>query len=132
MRIDTQLLDNLSAKAKTSPRLRMNYDLRTTPNDHSQRMLNAMEPGTILPIHRHMESTEVVVCLRGRLREIFYGDTTHEITDVIELSACGPCFGLSIPVGQWHTIEVLEGGTVILETKDGAYEPIKEENILNL
>lgn len=131
MVIDIKLLDELTAKAKESPRLRMNLDLRTTPEDGSQRMLNAMEPGTVLPIHRHRMSTEVVVCLRGRLLEIFYDDEGKQ-GEVFELSPNGPIMALSIPVGQWHTVEVLEAGTVIMEAKDGAYEPLLDCDVLSI
>ena len=128
MIIDQNILDYLTAQAKASPRLRMNMDLRNSPADGSQRMLNALEPGTPLPIHRHMKSSETVVCLRGHLREIFYNDA-GEVTDVIDLIPGGPCVGLNIPIGQWHTVEVLESGTVIMEVKDGEYEPLREEEV---
>ena len=128
MKITQALLDELTAKAKASPRLRMNYDLRNTPEDGSQRMLNAIEPGTVMPIHRH-RSSETVVCLRGRLQEVFYNEA-GEKTEVIELSPDGPVVALNIPIGQWHTVRVLESGTVILECKDGKYEPLGEEDAI--
>lgn len=117
------------AMAQSSPRLRMNLDLRNSPEDNSQRMLNAIEPGSVLPIHRHRRSSETVVCLRGRLREIFYNDS-GEVTEVIDLAPGSDCVALNIPMGQWHTVEALESGTVILECKDGKYEPLGEEDIL--
>lgn len=129
MIIDQALLDSLTAQAKASPRLRMNLDLRNSDEDGSQRMLNALEPGTPLPIHRHRFSTETVVCLRGHLREIFYNDN-REVTEVIDLALNSDCAALNIPIGQWHTVEVLESGTVIMEVKDGKYEPLREEDIL--
>ena len=129
MIITQSILDNLTAQAKESPRLRMNLDLRNGPEDGSQRMLNALEPGTPLPIHRHMKSSETVVCLRGKLREIFY-DNAGRQTEVIELAPNSPCVAMNIPLGQWHSVEVLESGTVILESKDGAYEPQAPEDIL--
>lgn len=122
-------MDDLTAQAKASPRLRMNYDLRNSSADGSQRMLNALEPGTPLPIHRHMKSSETVVCLRGHLREVFYNDA-GEVTEVIDLAPGSGCVALNIPLGQWHTVEVLESGTVIMEVKDGAYEPIGPEDML--
>lgn len=128
MKITQALMDDLTARAKESPRLRMNMDLRNSPGDGSQRMLNALEPGTPLPIHRHMKSSETVVCLRGHLRELFYNDA-GEVTEVIDLAPGGSCVALNIPIGQWHTVEVLESGTVILESKDGAYEPQRPEDI---
>ena len=131
MIIDNQILDALTEQAKVSPRLRMNFDLRNSPEDKSQRMLNAIEPGTPLPIHRHMKSSETVVCLRGHLREIFYNDD-GEVTEVIDLAPNSDCVALCIPIGQWHGIEVLESGTVIMECKDGAYEPLAPEDVLSL
>ena len=137
MIIDKDVLDNLTAQAKTSPRLRMNMDLRNSAEDKSQRMLNAIEPGSPLPIHRHRHSSETVVCLRGRLQEVFYneagsstGSPCLEETEVIELSPGGECVALNIPIGQWHTVRVLESGTVILECKDGRYEPLGEEDVM--
>lgn len=131
MIISKELLDGLSAKAKASPRLRMNMDLRNGPEDMSQRMLNAIEPGSPLPIHRHQKTSETVVCLRGHLREIFYDDS-GEVTEVIDLAPNSDCVALNIPIGQWHTVEVLETGTVIMEVKDGAYEPLQDEDILKV
>lgn len=131
MIFDSVLLDSLTAQAKASPRLRMNFDLRNSPDDKSQRMLNAVEPGAPLPIHRHTKSSETVICLRGHLREIFY-NKAGEVTDVFDLVPVGPNVGLNIPLGQWHTIEVLESGTVIMETKDGPYEPLQPEDVLNI
>ena len=131
MIIDKAVLDNLTVQAKASPRLRMNMDLRNSPSDGSQRMLNAIEPGSPLPIHRHMKSSETVVCLRGHLREVFYNEA-GEVTEVIDLQPGGDCVALCIPIGQWHGVEVLESGTVILECKDGAYEPQGPEDILSL
>lgn len=128
MKITQALLDELTSKAKVSPRLRMNYDLRNSATDNSQRMLNAIEPGSLLPIHRHRHSSETVVCLRGHLRELFY-DENGQMTDSIELIPNGPVAALNIPIGQWHTVEVLESGTVILEFKDGAYEPLDKTDI---
>ena len=128
MIIDQQALDELTARAKDSPRLRMNLDLRNSPADQSQRMLNAIEPGTVLPIHRHRTTTETVVCLRGHFVEYFY-DTDGRLTDTIDMVPGGTL--INIPAGQWHNLESLESGTVLLEVKDGAYEPIGEEDILN-
>ena len=129
MLITQQLLDELASKAKASPRLRAAFDLRTTPNDNSQRILNAVEPGTILPIHRHRTSTETIAVLRGRVRQSYYDDKGN-ITDSFELAPMSGIVGMSVPVGQWHALESLESGTVILETKDGAYAPLTDEDIL--
>ena len=131
MKIDKVLLNSLIVRAKESERLRMNMDLRTSHTDKSQRMLNALEPGTKLPIHRHRFSTETVIMLRGSLKEIFY-DEKGAITDTILMQAGGECPALQIPAGQWHTVEILEPGTVIFEAKDGAYVPLSEDDILKL
>ncbi len=131
MKISKKILDDLSEQAKRSPRLRMNLDLRNNENDNSQRMLNAIEPGSPLPIHRHRKSSETVVCLRGHLREVFYNDD-GEVAEVIDLAPNSDCVALNIPVGQWHTVEVMESGTVIMEVKDGKYEPTDPEDILSL
>ena len=130
MKITQAILDSLTEQAKASPRLRMNMDLRNSTEDGSQRMLNAIEPGSPLPIHRHQKSSETVVCLRGRLVEEFYDELERICTDSIELSPNGPVVALNIPIGQWHTVRSLESGTVILECKDGPYEPLGTEDIL--
>ena len=130
MKITQALLDKLTEQAKASPRLRMNYDLRNSPEDQSQRMLNAIEPGSPLPIHRHQKTSETVVCLRGRLVEEYYDELERICTESIELSPNGPVVALNIPAGQWHTVRSLESGTVILEMKNGSYEPISPEDIL--
>ena len=130
MKISQALLDDLTAKAKESPRLRMNLDLRDSAEDSSQRMLNAIEPGSPLPIHRHQRTSETVVCLRGRLVEEFYDELERICTERIELSPNGPVVALNIPAGQWHTVHALESGTVILEMKNGKYEPLSDVDIL--
>ena len=106
----------------------MNRDLRNSSADGSQRMLNAIEPGSPLPVHRHRHSSETVVCLRGRLQEVFYNEAGEE-TEVIELAPGSDCVALNIPIGQLHTVRVLESGTVILECKDGAYEPLGDDDV---
>ncbi len=130
MKITQALLDDLTAKAKVSPRLRMNLDLRDSAEDTSQRMLNAIEPGSPLPIHRHQNTSETVICLRGRLVEEFYDDLERTCTERIELSPNGSVVALNIPAGQWHTVHALESGTVILEMKNGKYEPLSDVDIL--
>ena len=129
MVIDKELLDALTEEAKRSPRLRMNYDLRTSSADTSQRMLNAIEPGSVVPIHRHQKTSETVVVLRGRVVEELYDDagTCYER---VEIASCSSVCALNIPAGTWHTLRSIESGTVILEMKAGAYEPIKPEDIL--
>ena len=124
MQIDKELLDRLFVQAKNSPRLRMNYDLRTSSADTSQRMLNALLPGTEVPIHRHEETTETVVCLCGRLEEMIYekmSDGSFQEVSRHLLCPAEGCFGIQIPAGAWHTIQVLEP-SVIFEAKDGAYK----------
>ena len=133
MIIDNTLLDKLTSQAKESPRLRMNMDLRNSSADSSQRMLNAIEPGSVVPVHRHRNTSETVVVLRGRVVEEYYDDAGV----LVESFVLGDChvadaprndvpmaYALNIPAGQWHTLRALESGTVILEMKDGAYEPI--------
>lgn len=127
--IDKTLLDNLSFKAKASPRLRMNMDLRDSAEDQSQRMLNALEPGTVLPIHRHRKTSETVAILRGRAVQYLYDDEGNE-TDAVLLEAGGEVPAMQVEMGQWHRLEALESGTVIVEFKNGAYEPIGPEDIL--
>ena len=137
------ILDDLTAKAKESPRLRMNYDLRNSAEDESQRMLNAIEPESVVPIHRHQKSSETVVCLRGRVVEEYYQEVQGsgfkvqgvqepkaELVERIELSPNGPVVALNIPAGQWHTLRSLESGSVILEVKDGKFEPLQDCDVL--
>ena len=129
MKIDNMLLDNLTAQAQASPRLRMNLDLRNSAEDSSQRMLNAIEPGSVVPVHRHQKTTETMVVLRGRVVEEYYSPD-GSVEESVEVAACGPVCALNIPAGRWHSLRALESGTVILEMKDGAYEPVREEDVL--
>ena len=131
-KITLALLDDLTTKAKASPRLRMNLDLRNGADDQSQRMLNAIEPDSVVPIHRHQKSSETVVCLRGRVVEEYYDELERRCTEAIELSPNGPVVALNIPAGQWHTLRSIESGSVILEVKDGAYEPIQDCDVLKM
>ena len=141
MIIDNTLLDKLTAQAKESPRLRMNMDLRNSAADSSQRMLNAIEPGSVVPIHRHQKTSETVVVLRGRVVEEYYDDAGV----LVESFVLGDCHvadaprndvpmacALNIPAGQWHTLRALENGTVILEMKDGTYEPIGAGDVMDV
>ena len=132
MKITQSLLDSLTEQAKASPRLRMNMDLRNSPEDKSQRMLNAIEPGSPLPIHRHRNSSETVVCLRGRLVEEFYDELERICTDSFVIEPNGVNVAVSIPLGVWHTVHALESGTCILEMKDGPYEPIQDCDVLKM
>lgn len=128
MKIDLELLDSLTAQAKVSPRLRMNFDLRNSDVDTSQRMLNAIEPGSEVPVHRHQKTSETMVVLRGRVVEEYYS-SKGELVETYELVAAQ---ALNIPAGQWHTLRSLESGTVIIEMKDGPYEPISPADILSV
>ena len=148
MKITQQILDQLTEEAKASPRMRMNMDLRNGAEDQSQRMLNAIEPGSELPIHRHQKTSETVVCLRGRLVWEYYQELKVDSLKLkdssevqssrvqkvqeIELSPNGPVVALNVPAGQWHTVKALESGSCILECKEGAYEPLADEDILRL
>lgn len=131
MTINTSLLDSLTAQAKASPRLRMNYDLRNSSEDTSQRMLNAIEPESVVPIHRHKKTSETLVVLRGRVVEEFY-DEGGVCYESVEVSPQGPVYALNIPARTWHTLRSLESGTVILEMKDGAFEPIEDDDVMHL
>ena len=132
VKIEKEVLDSLTEQAKVSPRLRMNLDLRTSDADTSQRMLNAIEPGSVVPIHRHQKTSETFVVLRGKVVEEFYDELERICSATYEVSAGGPVCALNIPAGTWHTLRALESGTVILEMKDGAYEPIGPEDVMNL
>lgn len=124
--IDKELLVYLHEQASASARLRMNYDLRTTTADTSQRMLNALLPNTKVPIHRHEKTSETVICLTGKLEEIFYEETEsgQEFKEAHRylISPAEGKYGIQIPAGVWHSINVLEP-SVIFEAKDGAYMP---------
>ena len=130
MKITQAILDELTAKAKESPRLRMNLDLRDSAEDTSQRMLNAIEPGSPLPIHRHQKTSETMACLRGRLQVEFYDELERICTDSFVIEPNGVNVAVSIPMGVWHTVQALESGTVILEMKNGKYEPLSDVDIL--
>ena len=140
MTIDNQLLDTLSAQAKASPRLRQAYDLRNTPEDNSQRMLNALDPGTVMPVHRHMKTSESIAMIRGKMVMRLYDDKgaiTDEFVMAPLLNSLNNLNSLTLTVpmvqieaGQWHSLEVLEEGTVVFEAKDGMYEPLKEDDMM--
>ncbi|MBO5628156.1 MAG: WbuC family cupin fold metalloprotein [Aeriscardovia sp.] len=127
MIINATILDELTEKAKASPRLRANYDLRNSGVDNSQRMLNAIEPETVQPIHRHRSTSETCVCIRGHFEEYFY-DEHGVLINTIDMVPGGTV--INIPAGQWHSLRCLESGTVLLEAKDGKYEPLREEDVL--
>ena len=128
--IDKNLLDSVTEQAGKSPRLRMNYNFHENLEDKAQRLLNAMEPGTVLPIHRHMHTPETYILLRGSLRILLYSDL-GELTDSVVLNPLEGKYGVNIPAGQFHTLEVLEPGTVIFEVKEGPYTPIGAMDVLS-
>lgn len=131
MKITKAILDDLTAKAKASPRLRMNLDLRDSIDDQSQRMLNAIEPGSVIPIHRHQMSSETVVCLRGKLRVEYYAEPEMICSDSFILELNGINIAVNIPIGIWHTVHSLESGTCILEMKNGTFEPLSDVDMYN-
>lgn len=126
MIITLQILDELTASAKASPRLRMNFDLRDTSEDESQRMLNAIEPGTVMPIHRHKSSSETVICVRGHFEEYLY-DENGQLVETIDMVPGGNI--VNVEAGRWHSLRSLESGTVLFEAKNGAYRPLAEDEI---
>ena len=129
MIINKTLLDSVSKQAKESPRLRMNYNLHEKLTDSTHRFFNAMEPGTVVPIHRHQNCAETFILVRGSMRVVLYDDDRNVIEDTI-LSAGGDNYGIHIPKGVWHWVEILESGTITFEVKEGPYEPLKEEDIM--
>lgn len=128
--IDDILLNQVSEQAQASPRLRMNYNFHASMNAPVQRLLNALEPGTQLPVHRHRHTDETYLLLRGRINVMTYNEKGEE-TERIELNPQNGRWGLNIQAGQWHTLEVLESGSVIFEVKEGPYTPLTEEDILH-
>ena len=129
MVITKEILDELTAKAKENPRLRCNLDMRNSADDQSQRMLNALEPGTVMPIHRHKGTSETCVCIRGHFEEYFF-DEKGNLTDTIDMVPGGVV--LNIEKGQWHSLKCLEPGTILLEAKDGAYRPLEEDEVMDV
>ncbi len=129
MIIDNKLLDELTEKAKASPRLRMAMDLRNTPEDQSQRMLNALEPGTVMSIHRHLASSETVALLRGKIRWYFYDDN-GKVDEEVVLDANGDVRCINVEKGRWHSLECLQTGSVLFESKNGTYTPLREDELL--
>ncbi len=130
MIITQSVLDQLTEQAKASPRLRINLDLRNSEEDNSQRMLNAIESGSVMQIHRHQKTSETVVCLRGKVVEEFFDELERTCTDSIVLSPNGPNVAVNVPIGQWHRLRAVESGSVVLSVKDGKYEPLTDADIL--
>lgn len=130
MIITKDILDELTSQAKANPRLRQAMDLRNTPEDGLQRMLNALEPGTVMPIHRHHGSSETVVILRGRIKWVFYDENGVE-TESVVLDADGWPRMLNVERDRWHSLECLESA-VLFETKNGAYRPLEVDEVMEL
>lgn len=127
--LDNLLLEELTLQARKNPRLRMNHNLHQSLDSKAQRLFNTLEPGTILPIHRHKETDETYILIRGKLSVILY-DECYNIIEKETLDLETGNFGAHIPKGQWHTVEVLESGTVIFEVKDGPYTPLSNDDVL--
>lgn len=129
MLLKSKILDETTQKAKESPRLRMNYNLHESFEDSVQRMFNALEPGTVVPIARHQTCAETLIILRGRLRVLIYNDNKEIIEDVI-ISPSSENIGYHIPKGAWHQVQSLEEGTICFETREGPYAPVADEDLL--
>lgn len=143
MILDNKLFDEILEKAQSSSRRRMNFDLRTQARipglaeddvadgwaDMSQRMLNVLMADTVIPIHRHTETSETVIVCRGKVREEFYDAEGNKTAEFV-MAAGGECPGIQVPMGQYHTLVCLEDGSVIFEAKDRAYDLVKTEDFL--
>lgn len=127
--LQQSILDETTQRASESPRLRMNYNLHDSFEDQVQRMFNALEPGTVVPIARHPYSSETLIMLRGRLRVLIYDDNKNIIEDVV-IAPNSENIGYHIPKGAWHQVKSLEHGTICFETREGPYAPVAEEDIL--
>jgi len=127
--IHDDFLNELSVKALNNPRLRINFNFHDGSESPSQRMLNALEMGTVMTVHRHRHTAETYVLLRGRIRVMFYNQEGEETESTI-LDVSEGNYGVNIPLGQWHSLEVLQGGSVIFEAKDGPYTPLTDEDII--
>lgn len=129
MKLENKILNKVTEEAKVSSRLRMNYNLHESFEDTVQRMFNALEPGTIVPIARHPNSSETLIMLRGKLRVLIYDYNKNIIEDVV-IAPNSENIGYHIPKGTWHQVDSLEEGTVCFETREGPYAPVAEEDIL--
>ena len=129
MKFDHSFLNALTEQAMQSPRKRMHYDLRDSVDDPCMRMLNALEPETVVPIHRHSETSEDVICIRGCVEEVLYDDTGKEV-ERYRLSPSTGCMACHVPMNQYHTCISLESGSVIVEFKNGKYDPLTTEIFL--
>ena len=129
MIITSKFLNIISAQAKESPRLRKNFNLHETLDSKVQRLFNAMEPGTVIPVQRHRKTAETLMLVRGQMKVVLYNDNKNIIEEAI-LSHESGNYGVHIPVGVWHCVEILEPGTVMFEVKEGPYEPLKPEDMM--
>lgn len=129
MLIDDKLLNKVSKQAKVSPRLRMNYNLHESLDDNVQRMFNAMEPGTIVPIQRHRDTAETMIVVRGQLKLTIYDDYKNILEECVLNPSVGN-YGYHIPKGIWHCVEILAPNTLMFEVKEGPYQPLTDEDIL--
>ena len=127
--INESLLDEVTRQAQESPRLRMNHNFHDSLDAKAQRLLNALEPGTLLPIHRHPHTAETYLLLRGKIKVLYY-NKQKELIETVVLEPGSGNYGIHIPKNQWHTLEVLESGSVIFEVKDGPYTPLEEKDVL--
>ena len=131
LKIDEELMDKISKEPKDSPRLRMNYNIHESLDAPAQRLMNALEPGTILPVHRHRFTDETYIVLRGAIRVMFYTESGN-LDETFVLDPCDGNYGVNIPAGRFHTVEVLSKGTVIFEVKEGPYTPSAPEDIIEI
>lgn len=129
MILDNKLLDRVTEQAKNNDRLRMNFNLHESLDSKAQKLFNALEPGTLLPIHRHPSTSETYIVIRGGIKVIFYNND-REVTETFDLDPLKGNYGVNIPANQWHTLEVLTSGTVIFEVKDGPYTPLSPDNLM--
>lgn len=129
MLITEELLNSISQQAKESERLRKNFNLHESLDSQVQRLFNAMEPGTVVPIQRHPDAAETIILIRGSLKACLYDDNKNIIEESI-LDTTKGVYGIHIPAGAWHCVEVLEPDTVIFEVKEGPYAPLKSEDIM--
>ena len=129
--IDNKLIDSVVAQAKESPRLRMNYNFHESLDDKCHRLLNALEPGTVVPVHRHPTKDESFVILRGKVRVSIYNDS-GQVTESVVLSPADGKYGVDIAKNVWHGVECLESGSVIFEVKEGPFVPHDKDGILEI
>ncbi|PKP41807.1 MAG: cupin fold metalloprotein, WbuC family [Bacteroidetes bacterium HGW-Bacteroidetes-10] len=131
LKIDDRLLDMVGSEAKASTRLRMNYNIHKSLDAPVQRLLNALEPGSVLPVHRHRNTDETYIVLRGAIKVMFY-NYKGELQESCIFDPCDGNYGVNIPAGTWHNLEVLARGTVIFEVKEGPYAASAPEDILEI